>query len=1015
MLFRLSAQPANQLWCHDLGTAQGLSSQDFNFYVFNDSEGFTWVSSTKGLNRFDGKNVKQYHSNFQDTTCLFGENIQSNFFEDSNKDIWFCTYKAVHRYNRKHDNFSLFFIHDKYGKPILEDYYVFYLEKNQYLWVRVRNKVYRINLANPGTLSDTFESAQPLITTERFHAFPGASESGDLQYLFFSSQRKKSGLKCYRLKNGHVLNSVEYFDTINRFNIFQVYYEDASKIWFSTDKGMVKWNLEKDSIKIYPFNFNGFSFFTPYGKDAFIITFSNRGVFMLNHKGEYHPFQLRSTKTPEAELTSSVRNIYLDRNKILWVTHPYNGITYAHLNKRKFTYIWGNSFTDDRKPMFKNFIYSEPDTLICSYENGILIMTKQGSLLKNLSQKVLSSFPIEVNHILKDTSGTIWVASGNGLFYLDADFKRIQKVPDSDSIDFLYLFQLQNGEILVSSLSNGVFKILKEKNEWTVKKVVPTQDMGYTSIYEDMFGQIYICRNEAEIDLFLNKGDSLELQRKIPVRGSINSFYEAKEEGVLWIGTSFGLVKLTQYAQKKDSKEIFTINEGLPDNNIQCIIPGNNKELWLSTFKGISYFRKGIFRNFSLADGSVSEQFYPFSGIKLPGEKMWFGGSNGIILVDPEKVANINSSPPVLLTSLKINDEVDQSIVCKATNASNVNQIQHIELPYKKNTLSFNFVVADFSDPEHTTLSYQLEGVDKHPVNLNVGQSGTARYPNLPPGSYVLCIKGTNSDGIAIQNPRKVKITILPPFWQTWWFRSLMALFAIGVITLIVQSRIKRIRTEEQLKTRIAENRMAALVAQMNPHFIFNSLQSINSYILKKERQQASEYLGRFSRLMRMILENSRTSIHPLEKEIDLLKLYLKVEAQRFKVPFNFSIIVDEAIDIYETSIPCMMLQPFVENAIWHGLSNKSSQGHIRIAIKKQKGVIKCVIEDNGIGRKAAAEMVAKKGKSHQSQALEIITERLSLLFPDQHNLCAVSYIDLKDDKNDPSGTRVEITLPFLD
>ena len=230
-----------------------------------------------------------------------------------------------------------------------------------------------------------------------------------------------------------------------------------------------------------------------------------------------------------------------------------------------------------------------------------------------------------------------------------------------------------------------------------------------------------------------------------------------------------------------------------------------------------------------------------------------------------------------------------------------------------------------------------------------------------------------------------------------------------------MQERINRIKKEEKLKTRIAENKMAALVAQMNPHFIFNSLQSINSYILKKDRKQASEYLGRFSKLMRLTLENSRRTSLSIEKEIELLKLYLKVESQRFKIPFDYTITVCEGLDTYNTYIPSMMLQPFVENSIWHGLSGKEEGGRILIDIQQHNDLLKCVVEDNGVGRDEAAKIVKRKGKSHKSRALQIITERLSLLFPNQQELCSVRYIDLKGNNNKSTGTRVEIILPFLD
>ncbi|MBK7336153.1 MAG: histidine kinase [Saprospirales bacterium] len=200
------------------------------------------------------------------------------------------------------------------------------------------------------------------------------------------------------------------------------------------------------------------------------------------------------------------------------------------------------------------------------------------------------------------------------------------------------------------------------------------------------------------------------------------------------------------------------------------------------------------------------------------------------------------------------------------------------------------------------------------------------------------------------------------------------------------RNRVERIRKKEEMlrkeaevRQQMAETETAILRLQMNPHFIFNSMNSINAYILKKDINTASDYLGRFAKLMRMILDLAAKPLIPVSDEIELLKLYLQTEAMRFEHKFSYVFEVDESLDPDDVVLPTMILQPFVENAIWHGLSNKKGEGLIRISFKKENEMLHCVVEDNGIGRDAALH--SKSGVTvHESKAMSITLRRLELL-----------------------------------
>lgn len=562
---------------------------------------------------------------------------------------------------------------------------------------------------------------------------------------------------------------------------------------------------------------------------------------------------------------------------------------------------------------------------------------------------------------------------------------------------------------------NKIYRITPGKDQWKVEDIFFSDQggAGYTTIHEDELGQIYICSNESKIEVFSYRNKDLSVERELDVRGVVYDYYEEPFDSVLWIGTSFGLVKLNKYDLDAPIRS-YTMGNGLPDNNAYSIVPEKEGSLWISTNKGLVRFqkKKERFRTFSLADGMLSEEFRPRSAQKMRDGAIWFGGMKGITVVPPGPIQLIKNKPKLFLYDLKIDDETPDSVICRETGVANLNQVKSLEYSYKNNTVSFYFAASDYADPQNTQLQYKLENEDEDFVMIEDGAAGFARYSNLPSGNYRFVMAAINSDGVEeTLEQRSIRLRIQPPFWDTWWFKSSITVGILLLAALVVRYRVRQVRQKEQWKTRIAENKMSALVAQMNPHFIFNSLQSVNRYILQKDRRLASQYLGRFSGLIRMMLENSRNSRHLLEEEVKFLNLYLKVEAQRFQKPFEYEIHLADNVD-EGLKIPTMMLQPFLENAIWHGLSHKEGVGHIWVNIYQENNLLYCKIEDDGVGRKKAAEIAMQKGKKHTSRALEIVKERLELLFPTQRELCSIQYTDLADDSGKPTGTRVDIRLP---
>jgi len=248
--------------------------------------------------------------------------------------------------------------------------------------------------------------------------------------------------------------------------------------------------------------------------------------------------------------------------------------------------------------------------------------------------------------------------------------------------------------------------------------------------------------------------------------------------------------------------------------------------------------------------------------------------------------------------------------------------------------------------------------------------------------------------------------------------------YVIGAVFLFVivlggYSRISYIRRTEkekltaEFKKQLAISETKALRAQMNPHFIFNCLNSINCFIIENEHDMASEYLIKFSKLIRLIMENSNNEIVSLKKELDALKLYIMLESARYENKISCEFSIDKCINTDTTKIPPMLLQPFVENAIWHGLMHKETNGSIHIIIKRAGSkLLKISIIDDGIGREKAAELKSKSG-THKSFGLEITAHRIDMMNKLNSSDAKMHIIDLKDDSNNAIGTRIDLTIPI--
>ncbi|MEL6633181.1 MAG: two-component regulator propeller domain-containing protein [Bacteroidota bacterium] len=421
--------------------------------------------------------------------------------------------------------------------------------------------------------------------------------------------------------------------------------------------------------------------------------------------------------------------------------------------------------------------------------------------------------------------------------------------------------------------------------------------------------------------------------------------------------------------------------------------------LWATTERGVLKIfadqQKGFVVN--LRGSLPSEEVY---GLAKTDRHIWISTSQGLTFMEKDQPKFLQSPPVVYLESLTAYD-------------ASGNESSQRELSYRFRDVDVQFSAVSVA--ENLMYEYRKVGTDRWtPLEETV-----IHFSALVPDAYAYEIRAVRANGVASDQPLIVAFEILPPIWLTAWFWIIIFIFIGGLIFWAVQTnfrnRLRNVETKSRLERQMESLRLQALRAQMNPHFVFNSLNAIQHLILIEEDQKVLIYLADFAKLIRKALENASENFSSLANEIEFLSLYLSLETLRFQDKVTVDFQVDPVLDREHIWIPPMVIQPFIENAFVHGLMHKSTAGELKISIKDDPTmrVLICLIEDNGIGRAKAKELSAWR-KGHQSIGISNTMQRLEVLgrlLNNDHFRYEVE--DLYNEAGSPLGTRVHIWIPY--
>lgn len=578
------------------------------------------------------------------------------------------------------------------------------------------------------------------------------------------------------------------------------------------------------------------------------------------------------------------------------------------------------------------------------------------------------------------------------------------------------IYRKDSGETLIGT-ENGV-AILNSRFEVTDSiSEANGNTLGSVRAISQHNGELY-CGTD--IGLVRIKNNSAKI---IPGNTSSGvSVYSLGEDAfkTLWVGTSDGLYALLP---GEDSLQLINFSNSFGAKNVNFLIPVDKSRMLMGTNNGIYSLNLEKFHKTSSIETKHYTRYEGLAGSEtnqnaayLQDSTMWFGTTLGVVRFDVDVVPEKYPSPSVQISNIQLFlEDVDWKILADSF-STELGLPIHPELGYSQNYLTFNYNGIYFTNPEKIRYRYKVEGVDDN--WLGPTRSRSATYAYLPHGDFTFRVQSFQVDNPQIVAEASFQFSVKPPFYLTSWFFMLAGLSFVGVVYLIYSSRLdkerkKRERLKLTLQTKLMQLESQSLNSSMNRHFIFNALNSIQYYINMQDRKSANRYLTSFAKLIRKNLDSSQQMDTSLGEELERLKLYLSLEQMRFQQKFDYTLEIDPAVDIDALTIPAMMLQPFLENSIWHGILPADTHGEILIQILPAKDNYEIIIDDNGVGIDTSLKSKKPNPESHVSQGMDITLNRVRLY----QNMTGLKYkvdgpFERKSESNETIGTRVVIRIP---
>jgi len=989
-------------------TKDGISSTRCR-QMIKDDDGFIWISSDKGLNRYDGNSFYVFKHK-QDDPYSLANNSCNGLLIDSKGQLWVNTEDGLSLYDKTRQRFTNFYP-DTRVMNVLSFSYSQMAEDNQgRIWI---GGLFDVIIFDPDT--------QKFLSSGWFDF---AKNAGIIQFekrnsithsIVKKSENELWLLTVYGLFSVNTRTlQYTYYPNPEIDDYFAYYLSHIDKngvLWISTfdhcfytfDPQSNIWTHHKCPEKNKNYS-DQMAVIQPY-RDEGLLMMRMDDVFL--YKPENKTFKRFEFIEDEETLKSATNvnvavfddDIYILKSENPVLTRYFSSPDLIQKQKIPFPPDFINN---------AGFFIKNNDVLTGDWASGKMMIcdTVNCKLLTDMNGQSQNGF-LQLYYLSK--AGVSYISASQTVYILDEKLKNIKPLvhsgffEENGEIEFRNFVEDNNGNVYVRERSKGIFKIGKD-NQYLEYFDIGLNDNSYGALYYDKAtGKLWLSTDKNGlyvIDPISKKYKNYPLSTSFSMtKGYISDISGDDHGNVFLLMPGRGLMYIKS---KSMEARLYTEEDGLVSDEVRYGFIAYDGIFWFTTESGIMAFdinKKGLYsfpnepdaklffhRIFPDKDGNICQNLYPGQIIRLNKNIIDHGIPAGRLYLKE-----------VTLFGRKLDSDTV------------------FNLGHNENSLTFRFGLNTKTAAVQPEIEYSINGQPWQKLE----NDEMLNLFNLSPGKYRLTTRQKYHPELMYS----IQVEIKPPWWKTYWF--FMILFTVITASgfWMYKKRIASVRSEEAeknaLRQRISQIEMSALRAQMNPHFIFNCLNSINRFILVNDTDAASEYLTKFSRLIRMILDASREDVIPLQRELDGLRLYIGMEAMRFQDSFEWQIDVDVDVQTENVFLPPLLLQPYVENAIWHGLMQappdwglKKLRIHISSENNGETTVI--TISDNGIGLEKAAQMRSKDVDGRKSYGVLLARERLKLLSVSNGNESDVFIKDLKSPDGKSEGTSVIIRLTSL-
>jgi len=1008
----VNAFAQQQSYFNNLTEKDGLSSNRVTCF-FEDKTGYMWIGTESGLNLYNGNSWKIYKPSLSKKNYL-SNSFVTNIQQDAKGSIWVCTRKGLNRIDMTAGTTEVFLPDSTSNTNFIPNDLIWdaYPDSDTSIWIAADSKEFCHY--NPVTKKFYLYNFKEYLRNNHleinggYHSiFRILPKSATELWLATTdgifSFNKQTG--TFTLQAAIALSEITFFYFDKDLN--KVYcVDEQNKLYClnpaTNEISAVSLQKSKHTGKLIP----------PYSQyTQLLFAPAAEGLAAINEKNEVLYFLAGTGGKENDLLTGKVNCIYKDRHNITWVG-TMNGVSkFIPVLNNNLHLTFPNNLSVAPQLALKIFMYHQAgdEWLIASWkDNKVFTVDNKTGIIKELQKPVAYSRDTCYAFFSRNADSIFIFSTGSLLIY---DF-RFNKW---DKIIFPFPYNKTNitgmaidtaGNYWMLNIRNELFIYNhRSRNVWTPSK----DDIGENAISclaADIPNNCMWIGTTGygliRYDFYNKKYDVIGVnnKNKTTLHSSIINEITADGKGAIWVATFEG--GLAKYKTSLPPDEGFTnydIFSGLPDDNVYSVAVDEKGGAWFTTINGIGHIdASGEYKGLYNEQSGLPYSKFRQSIAVLPDGKIAAVTDNNFICFNPaDIIASYNF--PLTIDDIFVND----TVTVANDKSGNITKFN-----YTQNAFTFNFSVLDFISPGAVEYYYMLEGFEKDWVFA--GKQHSVRYAKLSPGAYTFKVKAKRENGEFYEQEESFHFYIVPAFWQRIWFIIVLFACIAGLIFWLIKRRIQIVRHEVELKQQIAETEMMALRAQMNPHFIFNCLNSIDNLIQLDEKEKATLYLAKFAKLLRAILENSKNNMVPCWKDMETLKLYLELEELRCDKKFSYQINIADAIINGDYKVPPLVIQPFVENAIHHGLLNKiDDDKKLMIDVTVCNNHICYRIEDNGVGRTKAESYKQLNKPAHESMGMQITTDRINLFNQQKHN--SVKITDLLNDKNESAGTRVEVEL----